>query len=153
MDEPRRRPSAVTASDALRSAWAVASRVAERALAPDGGFAAMGPEAVGLLHDEIRAAGCALLAALVADSEPYRCLRPRLDVGEPVEDSPWRDRFLDVEVTCRAAISIELERLLDPEPGLQALVELARSEGRAALADFLAEELAPPAPAGPALEP
>jgi len=133
----------VSAEDALASAWAVAGRVAEREMVPDG-YVAIGPAALETLQAEAAASGHPLLAELIADSDAFRS--GALRATRPPVLSPWSDRFLGVEISCRTAIAIEIERLLGT-PDAGRLAELARAQGRVALAELLAEGLNFDAPA------
>lgn len=129
----------VTEAAALDSAWSVARRICEKELAPEG-YAALGLEGVELLEAEARASGYPLVAALVAAGSLFQSGDPASRAERPPVLSPWRDRFLSAETTCRAAIAIELERLIDV-PDEEKLAKLARAQERPALATLLEEGL------------
>lgn len=130
---------ALAEAAALESALAVARRVCERELAPDG-YAVSGLEAVELLAAEAAAAGYPLVAELISDSAVFRAGDPARRAERPPVLSPFGDRFLSVEISCRAAIAIEIERLLETPDAAQ-LAELAREQDRPALAELLGEGL------------
>lgn len=140
----------VSDASALESAWSVARRICEKELATEG-YAALGLEGVELLEAEARAAGYPLIAELVASGSLFQSGDPENRALRPPVLSPWSDRFLSVETSCRAAIAIELERLLE-KPDEARLARLARAQERPALASLLEEGLNLDAPsAGGAL--
>lgn len=129
----------VSDGSALESAWSVARRICERELAPDG-YAALGLEGVELLEAEARASGYPLVAELVASGALFQSGDPANRTLRPPVLSPFGDRFLSVETSCRAAIAIELERLLG-NPDEAKLAKLAHAQERPALAALLEEGL------------
>jgi hypothetical protein len=134
------RPSRVDDATALTSAWAVAARVCEHELARDS-FEELGLRGVEVLYAEAVKANYPLLAALIAESAVFKRGNPSERAEALPVWSPWTERFIAVETSCRAAISIELERMLDA-PDERALAQLARTQGRYALADLVEERLA-----------